>query len=203
MKIIKHILFFCFPPQITERDIQRLPKAQFSPYPRIYSLYNYQNPKVKKLIRHLKKHREPSLKKIIGSEMCDYLLPILAEYETFHEFREPFVIPMPISRKRKKERGFNQCDDMARYLADTLPRARYQKNLIRKKESQKQALIKNRQERKRNVQNVFSLKNQEGIKNQDVIIVDDLVTTGATLQSLFSLLKKAGARNVLAITIAH
>jgi competence protein ComFC len=197
------IVSFLFPPLFTTADCKTFPKAPQPHTANTYSLYDYQNKKVKKLIRYLKNHRDPALKKILAKEMHDYLLPILADFYEFHEFEKPFIIPVPISRKRKKERGFNQCDDLAKYLARYITGAQYIKNGIKKHNSAKQSLIKKRVDRYKNAHQSFSLQNKTMFRNADIIIVDDLVTSGATLSAVIRELKKSKTRNIIAITIAH
>jgi len=206
MNILKSLFFFIFPPIFTEAELERFPKASQPQDKNAYSLFDYQNPQVKKLIRHLKNTRDPHMKKILAQKMYSFLLPTLAEYHDFHQFSEPVIIPVPITKKRKHERGFNQCDDLAKFLSRQITGSSYDTKTIQRIEkpgARKQSLIHNRSERYANTKNSFVISNKNTLKNQDIIIVDDLVTSGATLFALQTEIAKSKPRNIIAITIAH
>ena len=59
------------------------------------------------------------------------------------------------------------------------------------------------QERKKNIKGAFSIENNSLIADKDILLVDDVVTTGATVRECSKVLKKAGARNIYVITLAH
>lgn len=63
--------------------------------------------------------------------------------------------------------------------------------------------MKNRAERLKNQKNVFKLKNPEKIKNQNIILFDDVYTTGATINEARKILKKAGTKNIKVIVLTH
>ena len=79
--------------------------------------------------------------------------------------------------------------------------------LIKPKETEHQARIENRKERLKNIQGSFAVKNTanniNSIKNKNIILIDDITTTGATLAEARKVLKQAGARKVIAFTVAH
>ncbi len=205
MDIFKKIFSFIFQSPFQKNDFSKFHKSLFHKERWIFSLWGYQHPKVKKLIRYLKNHNDFLLKKEIAEEMKSILINYLSEQQQFSYFKNPIVISVPISHKRFRERGFNQTHLLAKYLAKEINGV-YQKNIIKKHTTtRKQALIQNRQKRFENIKGVFSAQSQKKhlIKNQDFIIVDDLTTTGATLTEIRKVLKKHGARNVIAITIAH
>ena len=85
---------------------------------------------------------------------------------------------------------------------------RLEKNiLIKIKDIEHQARIKDRKERIKNIIGSFAIKNPEKnielIKNKNVILIDDILTTGATLSEARKVLKQAGARKIIAFTVAH
>ena len=77
--------------------------------------------------------------------------------------------------------------------------------LIKPKETKHQARIHNRGERLKNIIGSFAIKNTEKnlLKNRNIILIDDIITTGATLTEARKTLKKAGARKIIAFTVAH
>ena len=77
--------------------------------------------------------------------------------------------------------------------------------LIKPKETEHQARIENRQKRLKNILGSFSVKNEkvELVKGRNIILIDDIATTGATLNEARKILKQAGAGKIIAFTIAH
>lgn len=121
-------------------------------------------------------------------------------------FREPILIPIPLSKKRYKERGYNQVELICKKLIeiDNDVNFKLETNiLIKSKDVEHQARIKNRRERLENIVGSFGVKNIELVKNRNIILIDDILTTGATLNEAKKILKKAGARKVIAFTLAH
>jgi competence protein ComFC len=74
---------------------------------------------------------------------------------------------------------------------------------VRTKETEHQAQIADRSFRLKNIRGVFEARNCEEIKNRNIILIDDVITTGATLSEAKKVLERAGARSVIAFTIAH
>lgn len=108
---------------------------------------------------------------------------------------------VPLSKKRKKKRGYDQAELLARDLSRLLGldcRAILYKN----KDTKAQSLTKDRAERKTNIKDVYSVFDSVYIRDNRILIVDDIVTTGATLSECCSVLKKAGASSVTAVTFA-
>ncbi|MBW2322455.1 MAG: ComF family protein [Deltaproteobacteria bacterium] len=120
----------------------------------------------------------------------------------FYPPEADLILPVPLHWRRLKERGFNQ----ALLLANTLfspwkDRVRY--NLLaRVRWTEPQIKFKG-QERQRNVLRAFAVSRPENILDKSVILVDDVFTTGATANECARVLKKAGARYVLVLTLAR
>src|SRR5204863_311048 len=116
------------------------------------------------------------------------------------------LIPIPLSPKRMRERGFNQALLIASALCriDRGENFTLEKDVLQKpKETRHQAEIENRSERLKNLIGSFALRNPEKIENHNLILLDDVSTTGATLAEARKTLQKAGARKIIAFTVAH
>lgn len=123
-------------------------------------------------------------------------------YKTFKEnppyFEAELMAPVPIHKSRMRKRGFNQ----ARLLAEELSKYNHipaEDILLRVNKTKSQTSL-NREERKENIKDAFKLKPGVSVKGKAVILIDDVCTTGATLEECARVLKKAGAREVLALT---
>ena len=108
---------------------------------------------------------------------------------------------VPISRRRKKKRGFDQAELLAEGLSSLLG-LDCRKILYKNKETRTQSLLKNSDERRRNVKGAYSLCDENTVKGKKILIIDDIVTTGATLSECCRVLKKAGAELVTAAAFA-
>jgi len=102
------------------------------------------------------------------------------------------VIPIPIHKKRLRSRGYNQVALYAKTIATSLT-AEYRDDILIKKSHKKSQVFLTRKERFENILNSLSLHNSEAIKGKHVLIVDDIITTGATMKACLSTLKNKTA----------
>lgn len=108
-----------------------------------------------------------------------------------------FIIPVPIHKIRKKERGFNQADIIANAISNVINRPVYVNLLSRKLYTQSQTSL-HLSERIKNVQNAFEINlNLANLKSRNFILVDDVVTSGSTLYHCGRLLKENGANKLI------
>ena len=111
------------------------------------------------------------------------------------------IMPVPISRKRLKLRGYNQSDIFAKELAK-LYNINYDNKIIFKVKDNPAQSELNKYERINNVKNVYKIKNTIKIKNKNVLVVDDIFTTGNTVNEVSKILKKNKAKKIGVFTIA-
>lgn len=189
----------------------------------IFSLYDYRHPIIKKSLWLLKYKGKKRLANIFAEIIYEKILEELSELSVLENFIEPILIPIPLSPKRYKERGYNQAELICKELIK-INNMRYsvyvngdinmqfENNiLIKIKETEHQARIKDRRIRLKNLSDSFAIKNNKRdiekninlIKNRNIILIDDITTTGATLNEARKVLKKAGGRKIIAFTIAH
>jgi ComF family protein len=111
------------------------------------------------------------------------------------------IVPVPISKKRLKQRGYNQSYLIAKEISEIL-NIKIEKDILVKKENNIQQSTLNKEEREKNVQDVYEIKNKESIKDKKILLIDDIFTTGATVNECSKLLKSAGAEKIDIFTIA-
>jgi len=133
----------------------------------------------------------------LGIELADQLR-IVYEKE---KWAVDLVVPVPLSKKRKKERGFNQAKILAYPLAKKVGVPFDTECIKRIKETRSQVGLTIK-ERKFNVANAFST-DQIFVKSKRILLVDDVATTGATLNECAISLLQAGAKEVYALTLAR
>ena len=109
------------------------------------------------------------------------------------------VVAVPLSVKRKRKRGYNQAELIAEELSSRLKLPLIDGALVKTKENKPQTKLK-RREREENVRGVYEVTSPEAFKGRRVLVVDDVMTTGATLGEVSRVLYKAKARSVEALT---
>ena len=112
------------------------------------------------------------------------------------------IIPVPIHYNRKVTRGYNQSALIAKQIAKFLNNIKYEDKVLLKKVNNKPQSTKNKEERKNNVIGVYYTKDEYKICNKKILLLDDIYTTGNTVNECCKMLKKAGAKEVDVITIA-
>lgn len=116
---------------------------------------------------------------------------------------DTLIVPVPLHPKRLRWRGFNQAEVIAKTLAkhfkvEVVPSILYRTSLAKP-----QADILNRYERIKNIAGAFGIRHPEVVAGRPVVLVDDVSTTGATLDACATLLKSAGATDVTAMVFAR
>jgi len=131
----------------------------------------------------------------------DILSEFLEEYITKNfKYREYIITYIPLSKKAKKIRGFNQCEYIAKKIGRDLS-IEVLEVLIKQKETKEQKKLK-RDERYENIKDAFNIKKGIEVKNYNIILIDDVTTTGATLQEAYKLLKKFEVKDIKLLTLA-
>ncbi|MEW5805612.1 MAG: phosphoribosyltransferase family protein [Patescibacteria group bacterium] len=109
---------------------------------------------------------------------------------------------IPLAKKRERWRGFNQAEFLAGNLSQKTG-LDLKKTLVRAKFKKPQMRLKNKAERLANIQNCFRIINPEAIKNKNIILVDDISASGATLQEAAKILKQGKAKRVFGLVLAR
>lgn len=170
--------------------------------PKQYSLYNYENKEVRQLIKYLKNHKDEYLYKVLSQIMYEHIIEAFQKESAFHPKDTWVVLGVPMSSKRRSERGFNQTELLAKKLGKNLAIKMIHPNTVTKRDTKKQALLE-RAQRTKNITNAFTVTKKALVKNKNIIIVDDLITTGATCRELSKTLIQAGVYKTIWVSIAH
>ncbi len=112
------------------------------------------------------------------------------------------IVPIPLYKSRLREREFNQAQILGSLIAQKFDRELNSISLVRSSWKRTQTDLK-KDQRRRNVLGNFSIKNSSGLKNKNILLIDDVLTTGATCSEAASVLKKAGAGIVFVLTLAN
>ena len=172
----------------------------------IKAVFNYQDTVIKNAIWELKYHNKRYLGEKLGQLLYIHFIEDISEIRMNVPGRSIYVIPIPISNKKTKTRGYNQSMMIAKGFCNSEKSGALElKNGIvyKKIDTLPQAKITNKKRRLENVKGVFGIKNEEIIKGRTFIIIDDVVTTGGTMNEIMKILKKAGAKKVYGFAVAH
>lgn len=112
------------------------------------------------------------------------------------------IVPVPLDRRRKRERGFNQAGLIARRLGRLRGLAVLDRRLVKVRAVPPQVSLE-AAERERNVRGAYAVRKSEDIRGRTLLVLDDVFTTGSTLRECSVVLKKAGAAEVRALTVAQ
>ncbi|MDT0690768.1 phosphoribosyltransferase family protein [Salegentibacter sp. F188] len=150
---------------------------------------------VQSLIHNLKYRGNEEISAFLG----EWMGTELAEIEKYQSMDS--VIPVPLHKNKLRSRGFNQVEGFARKIAEKLDAEFIDDVLVKKSPGNTQAL-RNRLSRWGNMEETFLVENPEKIKNKNVLLVDDIITTGATLEACIEKLKQVGGVKVSIATMA-
>lgn len=171
------------------------------------TLFDYQNPLVKKAIWALKYSKRRSLGRYFGTALYREFFKQLA-YGEKKTTEEILIIPIPASFKALSTRGYNHAGVIAKTIVqngkeDGLDLVLRDDLLFKKREVGPQAQTRRKSDRKKNVYHVFDIKNGETITGKTVILIDDVITTGATITEAKRVLKPHHPKRILALAVAH
>lgn len=150
----------------------------------------------RKLIHELKYHS--------GLHLLPDIVKLAKQVPDYINYLEnAILVPVPLHKSKLKRRGFNQSLLIAQYLAKEAQGSKVIELLKRVKSTKSQTYL-GRSERTKNVKNAFALSSKSAINSSlRYIIIDDVFTTGATLNACATVLKKNGANNINVLTLGH
>ncbi len=211
----EYFLDFIFPKSETVFDLESLPVGELlnklSPAreienERLVVLFDYKDENVRTLVWELKYKGNRKVANKFAQMLIDVLQAELAERVLFEKFVEPILIPMPISNQRRRERGWNQTE----ILAEEIMRLdnslfKYEPNiLIKDLHTDSQARTHaTKRERLENLARSMSVRDPEQIRGRNIILLDDVTTTGSTFAEATRALKESGIRKILCVALAH
>ena len=112
------------------------------------------------------------------------------------------VVPIPLYRKKLKERGFNQAELLARIIAEYF-NIKLSKNNLKKIKPTKSQTKLSASERIKNMKGAFIVKSKEEFCGKNILLVDDIYTTGATVKEAAKILKRVNTKEIYAFTLAR
>lgn len=207
MNIFQFILDTIIPPDPTIRAIEGMNEDDFVSIAGtlatketpsgVISFFPYKNETVRAALIEIKTHFNKKIVGLLGKVMHQKLIP-LAE-------GRPLLIPIPMTRKSLRERGWNQCELLAKAITDEDKGVNFEicMNALVKIRDNEDQVGKGRKERFENLRGCFAVRDVEKVRGRNVIVLDDIVTTGATLKEAHRALIEAGAKKITLVSVAH
>ena len=140
-----------------------------------------------------------SLKYYGNTYMSRYIAQVMRDKLEFEQISADYIIPVPLHKKRMRTRGFNQAEKIASYLSD------YTKipiiDCIKRNRNTKRLYVLNKFQREKELKNAFEVKeDSEEIIGKKIILVDDIFTTGTTVNEISKKLKIYGVDEIIVLT---
>lgn len=160
----------------------------------LYSCCNYSGIP-QKLIRLLKFHNKKFLSTYISKLMFNYLSNINKDFSDYE------IIFVPLHKIKQRKRGFNQCELISKELS-TLMKIPFNKNLIKRVKNTKSMYNLKKYQRIENLKNAFFV-DKKFYNNKKLLIIDDIVTTGTTLQEIINEFSKNNIKDIFCLTFTN
>jgi ComF family protein len=182
--------------QLINNALQQRLSLRFS-VKHAYAFYYFKKAsKVQKLLHELKYKNHPEIGVRLGYVMGTQL----AERGLSSEW--DVIVPVPLHASRKRSRGYNQSEEFAKGLSQALG-IPYTENFVKRNVKTQTQTRKTKLSRWKNVREVFAMKNEREVKDKRILLADDVVTTGATLEACATALLQAGCADVSVVCIAE
>lgn len=177
---------------------------------------DYEDPILANLIKKFKFYGIKGLSEVLGNfiiaalndyeaswpEFLEEMFPQVKRYSAINNFinSKTLLIPIPISRRRRAQRGYNQSELLAQVLLRKIPHSAYSESLKKIRHTRAQSSLK-ADERFNNLTNSFSWQG-ESLAGTKILLIDDIATTGAALAEAAKTLKAAGAEKIWGLVLA-
>lgn len=214
MRAYEFFLDVLFPLDPEVKRLEQMSPGELSTYarrlensreiPESLILFEYKDPLIRTAIREVKFRGNRAIARLIGALLRDTLIAELEDLKTFKNFRDPVLVSVPLTKSGFRKRGWDQCHlflDEIRIVADDIGIDMRLDALEKIRETEDQ-VGKGRKERLENLTECLRA-DERIVRGRNIILFDDVVTTGATSEEAKRALRCAGARRIVLFAIAH
>jgi len=185
-------------PEIALETLPRAPEfgSHTVPLPGVKAVFSYKDDRVSKLVWGIKYKKSAHFARIAG----------YALWRELSQTKDALLVPMPMTARRRRERGYNQCELLVDEVMklDTDGRFSVAKDLLMRTQHKSQQKLNDRSDRLTEAKGIFTVNERTAIdKKLRVIVIDDVITTGSTMKEAIDTLSAAGFENVSGISLAH
>ena len=180
---------------------------------KLKAIFSYKTVLCRQAIWEIKYRANKKLLRAFSQLLYEFILDELDDLDTFNNFKNIVLLPIPSSPRRRREKGFNQCVLLIRELVK-IDEERNGNNfdlrenfLLKKTDTPHQTKVSNRKKRLENLTGAFSVNMSAwpDFGNNSFILIDDVITTGATMTEAFRALTEAGInpQKIRGFALAH
>jgi len=201
----KNILQLIFPPSEDEQIIASVQEEDFVRLmttrciSETNTLLQYNNTQVRSAIHLLKFHDHAHARRLLSAVLAKYLSETIPS--------EYIIIPVPLSKKRERQRGYNQVTNVIKDALRTPPLYLCEQQILVRKQHTTPQTSLSREARLTNVTNAFSITNQltasKKLAGKHILLIDDVMTTGATLKAAKATLLPLNPASITCLALAH
>ena len=160
------------------------------------TFYYAEKTAIQNIIHHIKYRDEKDLGILMGRKMGEGLQDLFNEYDI------NLVVPMPLHPSKEKKRGYNQATLLCEGIHQVTGML-YDDEILERNFPTSTQTKKSRTERWNNVATVFSVNNPSLIQNKNIVLVDDVITTGASMEACARVLLDNGAKSIAIVSLAY
>lgn len=188
---------------LTPAYIKGAMRIRLAKEPWLLALFEYQDPGIRALVRAVKFSGETRALPILAESASEILTDMIADKVNMAGWSTPLLVPMPASKKRIRERGYNQAERIAEaFLPYIKESVQYAPRALARHDRKSQVEVE-RAERGKNIRNAFYVPRPEFVSGKQVILIDDVVETASTMKDARRALFAAGVSDVLGIALSH
>lgn len=193
LEFLEDICPICGAPKIEEKC--RVCQTNEFLFDKARSVFMF-NTVVQKMVHEFKYNEMTQIAKFFGILSREYI-------EKFKPFDHiDYVVPVPLHKVKKRDRGFNQSEYITREISKNMNWKHLPKLIKRKRFTETQTKL-NKEQRKKNVSLAFKINPKYDIKGKNILLVDDVFTTGSTVNSITAVLKEKQVNKVYIFTIGR
>ena len=191
---------------LCKKCLARVPAAPPTEHPFIHAVFDYRHPFIKDAVWRFKYKNMRGFAEVFAKKLYEEIIVDLGD-GLYTSSNETFLlVPIPLHKKRLRERGYNQSELLARAIiaydkTNTFKPA--PELLVRTRATPPQARSEKRAMRLNNLRGAFTCTDPSRVRGRIIILIDDVTTTGATLEEARRTLAAAKPRKILAFTVAH
>lgn len=191
---------------MSETDIlNNIPLALEIKNSKYKALFQYKNKLSRKAIGAIKYGKNKKIIEKFSNLLYEFIIENIADEMSFSSFDNPLLIPIPMHKNNLKERGYNQSELIVKKIFEIDQGKNFDislDTLVKIRQTPHQSELKNKTDRLKNLKNCFRIENQ-GAKDRNIILIDDVITTGTTMSEATKVLKDSGAKKVMGFSITH
>jgi ComF family protein len=185
--------------------LNSIPPASEMKNAKYKALFQHKDRLSRKAIWAIKYGKNKKIIEKFSNLLYEFIIENISDEMSFSTFDNPLLMPIPMHKNNLKERGYNQSELIVKKIFEIDQGKNFGillDALTKIKQTPHQSALKNKSERLKNLKNCFDVLPQK-VQNRNIILIDDVITTGTTMNEASSALRKAGAKKVIGFSITH